>query len=192
MSNPFPATKNDTSKVSATTLPGNNKSNKKTSNISGLQTVKRPALRPSSCTLTNNQPSPRRKRTERNAKAILNDAPLTDQRRRAAYRHIKNAKQPIKTATKIAERALIDVDGQEIPVGSDLDLSDVQELRVKLLRRDFGIWPPHTDYLNRMEVDILSGAMTKQEFKRRSSVLLRMEQPLSKASRLAEQELSRS
>jgi hypothetical protein len=76
--------------------------------------------------------------------------------------------------------------------GPEIDLSDVQELRTKLIRRDYGIWSPHTDYLHRMEKDILSGDMDLVEFKRRASVLLNMEQALSKEFLKAEGERCRS
>jgi hypothetical protein len=76
-----------------------------------------------------------------------------------------------------------------IPAGIGIDLSDIQDLRAKLCCRDRGIWPPHSDYLRRIKEDLLSGKLTKAEFKRRSVVLLEMEQPLSKEFREAEYRL---
>lgn len=88
------------------------------------------------------------------------------------------SKQPVVEAKRIVDQDKTDRHGLELVRGREVDLSDVQELRVKLIRRDKGIWSPHSYYLHRMERDILTAGMTKDEFKRRSAVALNMEQPL--------------
>jgi hypothetical protein len=125
-----------------------------------------------------NSPIPRRRRTERTARRIIEEAPYPGRRRPEAYRRIRNAKQPVKEANRIISHYMTNRHELELVDGPENDLSDVQELRAKLIRRDYGIWSPHTDYLHRMEKDILSGNMDLVEFRRRSSVVLEMEQPL--------------
>jgi len=102
------------------------------------------------------------------------------------------ASQPIAEAKRIVVQHKTDRHGLELVRDREVDLSDVQELRVKLIRRDKGIWSPHTDYLYRMERDILTKGMTKGEFKRRSATVLKMEQPLNKKFRNAEWKLART
>lgn len=136
-------------------------------------------------------PTPRRRRTVKAAKKVIADASYPSWKRSYAYARIRKAKQPVREAKAIVARHRADRHKIELTSGRAIDLSDVQELRVKLIRRDYGVWSPHTDYLNRMERDILSGTMTASELKRRSTVLFGMKQPLSKKFRKAEWLLSR-
>ena len=124
------------------------------------------------------------------AKKIISDASYPNWKRSYAYARIRKAKQPVREAKAIVARHRADRHKIEITRGRALDLSDVQELRVKLIRKDYGVWSPHIDYLKRMEIDILSGIMTANDFKCRSAVLMGMEQPLSDKFRKAEWLLS--
>lgn len=137
-------------------------------------------------------PTPRRKRTIRTAKAIIDGSSLPIGRRRFAYRSLRRAGQPVREAKRIVQQYEADVIGVERDADQLVDLSDVQELRVKLIRRDYGIWSPHTDYLARMENDILTDGMSWEEFKRRSVVVMKMVQPLEKSFRKAEYKLART
>ena len=139
-----------------------------------------------------NPPTPRRKRTERAARKVINGSVIPARCRASAYQRISKARQPIVEAKRIVDQHETDRHGLGVLRGQEVDLSDVQELRVKLIRRDKGIWSPHTNYLHRMERDIISEGMTKGEFKRRSATALKIEQPLSKKFRDAEWKLART
>ena len=101
------------------------------------------------------------------------------------------AKQPMREAKRIDKQRKKDVALRGVETGSKVDLSDAQVLLVKLIRRDKGIWPPHTDYLKRIELRIIEG-MTRAEFEDMAATLMNMVQPLSKEFREAEWELSRT
>jgi hypothetical protein len=137
-------------------------------------------------------PSRRRRRTLKAARDILNGSAIPAGRRPSAYQRISKARQPVTEAKRIVDQHETDRHGLELVRDREVDLSDVQELRVKLIRRDKGIWSPHTDYLCRMERDILTKGMTKGEFKRRSATVLKMEQWLNKKFRHAEWKLART
>lgn len=178
--------KNDEYMHSATTPAESTKPELQPFNNKGLQGEKRRISTPSSGISITNFPSPRRIRTEQKARAIIREAPLKGDHMTEALRFVRGAKQPVREARRIVQRALTTKNGMEVPIGAELDLSDAEELKVKLIKRDLGIWPPHSNYLLRIMKDIISGSITKAEFERRSAVLLGMEQPLSKKFRVAE------
>ncbi len=136
------------------------------------------------------QPTPRRKRTLQEAKRLVDGSSLPINKRRYAYRSLRRAKQPVREAKRIVQRYEADKHKLNKEPLRAVDLSDVQELRVTLIQRDLGIWPPHTDYLRRMELDILTIGMTWDEFERRSVEAMKMEQALEKAFRKAEKTLA--
>jgi hypothetical protein len=57
---------------------------------------------------------------------------------------------------------------------SNLDFSDVQELRVKLLRRDLTLCPEQVSWLNRLFRRIANKAISKQQFQKEAAELLKM------------------
>jgi len=184
--------KNDKSTPSATTPPESNNQENSAFKNNGLQRGKRQTLPPSSGISVNDSLSPRRRRTEQDAKSILKGAGLQDRQMAEALRHLQTVKQPIRFANNLVQRATNAKKGMEVKAGAKLDLSDAQELKTKLIKRDFGIWSPHSDYLRRIVEDILSGKITKAEFEKRSAVLLSMDQPLSEDFRKAEWKLTRT
>ena len=133
--------------------------------------------------------SPRRIRTEKEAFQFLqNNVPtLRDERRRSAIQRIKLAKQPNAEAKRIVEKYLHDK-GSEIPANDLVDLSDVQELHARLIRRDGIIAEPHSSMLSKLELDIVTDGISPQDFKRRSALILSMEAALPKDMREREAE----
>ena len=182
---------NDKCLPSSTTLPEREKAENSPFNIKGLEGKNDKARVVRTDVINTNTPSPRRKRTERAARKIIKSSVIPAGRRPVAYRQIRNAKQPVVEAKRIVNQQSVDRHKLDIVQDQEIDLSDVQELRVKLIRRDMGIWPPHTDYLNRIEIDILTRGMTSDEFKRRSAIALNMEQPIDKKKRYAEWKFAR-
>ncbi len=75
---------------------------------------------------------------------------------------IRRARQPTVEARRIIAQA--SRRAVEITRGDTIDLADVQELRVKLIRRDGGIVEPHASLLRRLDARIAAGAMTRGEF----------------------------
>jgi hypothetical protein len=140
----------------------------------------------------NGNPTRRRRRTIKKARRLLDSSSLHVDARRDAYQKVRSAKQPIKEAKRIVQHH----EANRLDVAAEyqrpVELSDVQELRVKLIRRDYGIWSPHTDYLHRMEKDILTTGMSWEEYERRAVVVMKMEQPLSKEFRKAERDYART
>jgi hypothetical protein len=176
----------------ATSLPESNKPEIAPFNNKGLE-GKNDAFEKSKNGITiTNIPTPRRRRTLKTARRVINGSTIPAGRRPSAYQRISKASQPIAEANRIVVQHKADRNGLELVRDGEVDLSDVQELRVKLIRRDKGIWSPHTDYLHRMERDILTKGMTKDEFKRRSATVLKMEQWLNKKFRHAEWKLART
>ncbi len=69
--------------------------------------------------------------------------------------------------------------------GDDIGLADVQELRVKLARRDGGVWSPQSLVLRRMECRIAGEGMTRDEFDDLAAAVWRMPQVLPGGTREA-------
>ena len=122
------------------------------------------------------RPTPRRRRTIKSAIELLDrELRLPHARRRQCFQRIRGARQPKREA-----RRLIEQHRKQLArglVNGEVDLSDVQEVLVKLIRRDLGICSPHTHTLRRMERIILKKGMTKQEFERMAGTVLGMKQP---------------
>lgn len=117
--------------------------------------------------------SRQRIRTEKNALAFLDRSlRLPPLRRRKALDRIRSAKQPAREAQKIVRESL-DHASRET-----LDHSDVQELRVRLLRRDITLCPEQHDWLSRLDVLIAKGRMSRDEFDAQAEALMLMENSL--------------
>ena len=116
--------------------------------------------------------SPRRRRTERLAIALLDDAQrLSGAARDHAIGRIRLAKQPVAEAKRIVSHpARKAVTG--IAQANAVDFSNVQELRVRIIRRDLILDSPQAMYLARMERDIATKGMTGSEFQRRAELLM--------------------
>ena len=116
---------------------------------------------------------PRRIRTEKEALKYLNDnAPnLLGDRRQSASARIRSAKQPNVEAKRIVEKLRLEK-YSEVAANDRVDLSDVQELRVRLFRRDGGVTEPHSSLLLKLEIDILTVGVSPQEFKRHSALIM--------------------
>ena len=53
----------------------------------------------------------------------------------------------------------------------EIDFSEVQQLRIRIVRRDLILDSPQATFLYRMERDIARTGMTSSEFRRRAEVL---------------------
>lgn len=134
-----------------------------------------------STTLGNGR-SRQRLRTEKQALALLDEARLPAAQRLAAVERIRAARQPLAEARRIIERVRrLQLRG--ILEGDGLDLSDVQELRVRLHRRDGGVWSPHADILARMERGIAAGDLDRPTFECMAATLLAMDQAIPASQR---------
>ena len=133
--------------------------------------------------------SQRRIRTEKEAVQYLNDnvSSLSSERRRSAMARIRFAKQPNVEAKRIIQKYHLDK-ASSIAANDQIDLSDTEELRVRLFRRDSIIEEPHISLLESLERDIIICGMTTHEFKRRSSHILSIPSALPKRMRQAEME----
>jgi hypothetical protein len=126
------------------------------------------------------------KRTIKKAIEYLDrEIKLSRRQRENAIEKIKNAKQQMVEAKRIVQQIrkakfAIEIDGDFV------DHSDVQELRVKLIRRDFGLWSPQREFLKRLDKHIAINGMTGDEFLKEAGVLLAIPQALSKKVRMAE------
>ncbi|MEL0108352.1 MAG: hypothetical protein VW802_15590 [Rhodospirillaceae bacterium] len=131
--------------------------------------------------------SRQRRRTEKAAITLLDkQIRLRALRRASAIKQIRNAKKPLTKAKQLIRHYSRSTLYKE-NTGS-IDLSDVQELRVKLIRRDGGIFPPQTDCLSKLEIQIIEGEVLKKEFQETAAEILNMPQVLSKACFLLEWE----
>lgn len=119
-----------------------------------------------------------RKRTIRNAVNLLDQAvSIPPGRQRSSFLdRIRNAKQPNVEAKRIIAQVRREAAKGCCANDNALDLSDVQELRVKLIRRDKGIWPPQSDYLHRIERMILEGTMSTTKFQEMAGLVLNKKQ----------------
>ena len=128
--------------------------------------------------------SPRRRRTIREAVELLDEARLTHAKRLSALARIRHARQPKAEARRIVKARRRNVVPES--ANDDLDLSHVQELWAKLVRRDGGVWQPQSMLLARIERGIAGGTMGREEFERLAGVLLSMPQMLPKSFRKRE------
>ncbi len=113
--------------------------------------------------------SPRRRRTERDAISLLDRLKGFDRRR--AVERVRSAKQPVAEAQRILARiARNEVAGHV--VDDVVGHADVQELRAKIIRRDYMLDQPQAQLLARMDRMIASDGMTKDEFAKFATALL--------------------
>lgn len=120
--------------------------------------------------------SPYRRRTLKRAKKIIAEGGIRGRALTEALESVRLARQPVASAKRIVEchkKKKLALD-----VGDEVDLSDVQEVRVKLIRRDGGIWPPQSTLLGKMERRILTEGMTPEAFKDSAAVVVGMKQAL--------------
>ena len=126
--------------------------------------------------------SRQRKRSEKLAIAYLNfSIPLPAGARRKAGASIRNSQRPMLQAKQII-RAY-----REAPIeGSGRpDFSDVQEIKVKLIRKAGVIDTPQQSLLKKLDLMVARGC-TRAEFKKLAGIILTMPQALPKKVREAE------
>ena len=128
---------------------------------------------------------PRRRRTEKAAIEHLDkEVRLPRNERRSALERIRRARQPLRETKRIISNVQQRAVSGVLRTSDDLiDFSDVQELRVKLIRRDGGVWEPQALMLRRMEVDIATKGMTGEEFRERAGVVWGLRQVLPPSAR---------
>ena len=142
--------------------------------------------------------SPRRRRTERDAIAVLNGAewPLRGPRRKHAFMRIWLAKQPVVEAQRIVAHLARDVEAGNIdadavgPGVNAVGYDDVQELRAELIwhRRKSGhdgLSDVHRKLLADMDRQITTRGMTRGEFDERASRVRAMSQALPQSAQIA-------
>ena len=124
--------------------------------------------------------SRQRRRTEKAAIKLLDkQIRLKALRRKNAIKQIRDAKQPLTKAKQLIRHYSRSTLYKE-NTGS-IDLSNVQELRAKLIRRDGGIWPPQSDFLYKLEIRVIEGGITEKEFQETAAEILNVPQFLPKA-----------
>jgi hypothetical protein len=117
--------------------------------------------------------SRRRRRTVKEAIQFFDrEVKLPPNARREALARIRHSKQPGREAKRLIERHRRD--GIPAPCHSSVDLSDVQELRVQLIRRDGFVCSPVTLGLSRLERQVLTENLTADEFTESSMMLLNL------------------
>ncbi len=126
--------------------------------------------------------SKRRKRTEATALKVLTEAGIPRGRRRNFTDRIRAARQPVVEARRIAQA----IQRASLPeIGDGLDFSDIQEIRVRLIRRDGGLWPPQTDMLANLDRLLASGELSHEIFENMAVTVLGMPQALPRTCRMA-------
>ena len=122
--------------------------------------------------------TPRRRRTIKSAIELLDrELRLSPDKRQQYIQLIRRASQPKREARRLIEQHRKNLARGLVSDEKEIDLSDVQEVLVRLIRRDLGICSPHTNYLRRMERIILMDGMTRQEFELMAGTVLGMKQP---------------
>jgi hypothetical protein len=92
--------------------------------------------------------------------------------RAASIAKIRAAKRPSSEAKRQIQAHLIN--GIQTEGTTALDYSDVQELRVQIIRRDGILDTPHASVCSKMDKLIAEGAMTEAEFARMSGIVKSM------------------
>jgi hypothetical protein len=118
----------------------------------------------------------RRKRTEKEAVQYFNDntPQMRPEDRKTAKARIRFATQPNVEAQRIVDQAN-KAKIRSIVVADEIDLSDVQVLRVQLIRRDGLVSSPHLEMLASLERNIVTNGVTGEEFKQRAAYILSIE-----------------
>lgn len=121
--------------------------------------------------------SRRRRRTLSEAIEITARAGLQGKALQEAENAIFKAAQPKAEARRRVQFHHQQKLKRAISFESNLDLSDVQELKVRLIRKYGVLYESDAQMLalKRMELDIASGTMTKNQFQTRSIAVLKME-----------------
>lgn len=156
-------------------VPANDNSNKNISDFKAIEGGNQP--------LSPAPDSRQRRRTVKKALALLEGADIPPGEKRRMAVAVRAAKQPSREAHKHLDRWM---QRAVPPQGGEVDLSDVEELRVLLVRRDRGIWEPQRGMLHALELRILEGNVTRREFKRVAGLILGLEQVLRPDFRKAE------
>ena len=123
-----------------------------------------------------------RRRAVNEALALIDEVRLPRGRRRHVADRIRQARSPRAEAKKLIAgylRASIAIRA-EAP-----DFSDVQELRVKLIRRDYWLDPQVSRLLTDLDRAVVRG-LTRAEFHRRAELIVKLRPTLPVAWRKAE------
>ncbi len=146
-----------------------------------------PALGGEDFPALNRPETPRRRRTVKNPEAMLDrELDLSRAERSQALARIRRAAQPIRETKRIIEQrrklALGDVGRRD----GNVDLSDLQELVAKVLRRDGLVSPLQSTMLKRLGRQIAQGSLTAAQYRANAAILLAMVPALPKKFRVAE------
>ena len=106
-----------------------------------------------------------------------------------AERRIFNARQPRAEAKRLLAYHEREKARKTIPVKHEIDLSDVQELRVRLIRKFGALYPsdPQVILLTKIERQVAEGMMTKRKFQILAATLMKMTLPTSDRARRKEE-----
>ncbi|WP_442577704.1 hypothetical protein ACSBOB_19270 [Mesorhizobium sp. ASY16-5R] len=130
--------------------------------------------------------SRQRQRTEAEAVKLLDrSTDLPPLRRVKLVKRIRGARQPLREAKRVISEILIG------SVDDRIDFSDVQELRVKLLRRDISLDPSQVEKLRELDRMAAKGC-SKADFERVATALLLYVSALPKSCREQERDFYRS
>lgn len=134
--------------------------------------------------MNKNNTRPRdRKRTVKAALEYFNsNLPGRFRGRAESIRKIKDAPRPLARAKQLVEVHRT----QDLGANPEIDFSDVQELRARLIRRDHVLDQPQVMLLSRMDRMIAEGGMDERTFKVLASEVLGMKPALSKDIRKVE------
>ena len=117
-------------------------------------------------------------RSVRAAIDILNRvATLPSAPRHHAVLRIQRAKRPSREARRIIDHWR--KNAASVPA-EQLDLSDAQEIRVRLIRNHGGLWEPHRTMLATIEKRIVAGDIDSEEFREAAGRLVTLEPALPK------------
>ncbi len=132
--------------------------------------------------------SRQRKRTEKAAVDLLDrEVRLSRIGRESAISRLRRAKQPTVEAKRIiAQAKRRAVAGQARNAHDGIGHADVQELRVRLIRRDGGIWEPQASLLREIDVRLATRGMTPKEFHERAALVWAMPRALPRRTMQAE------
>ena len=131
--------------------------------------------------------TPRRRRTIKNAEAMLDrELNLNATEKRQAMLRIRHARQPKREAERIILHHQSKAASLTLGHNGTLDLSDVRELEVILVRRDHIIDPVQGAMLNRLACQIARNDISPAKFRAEAAVLLAMSPTQSEKCRIAE------
>jgi hypothetical protein len=139
--------------------------------------------------MLSNQPRSRQRQRAEQAAIRLLDAAVRwpAQQRGAALQRIRRAKRPTVEARRIIAAHQRHEARRVVGDHDTIGYADVQELRVRFIRRDGGIWDPQASLLRDMDKRITSGGMTVEEFEGSAAAVWTMPQVLPEGAREAAQ-----